>query len=280
MVEFAVARTNFAYLSERGVLDCLCGARGGLTIRRSERNGLRFRYKVCLRCGHVRTSDPLSPRAAERFYSTSDYRSMYFPNESVEEVLIRQTPKANSRSRLLEYVEQSGVSGNSILDWGCGGGWNLVPFRDAGWRTIGFDYDQPFVAAGRSVLNLELHEIDSETLNRAKEFAPDVILLYHVLEHAIDPVRTLKILREISKPESRLLVGIPLLEKIPSWTWGSFFHIAHIHYFSRISFRRAAAMSGWKVTRHQLGSSMFLLEQGGFTSNPEYRLKEVAMSLI
>ena len=88
MTRPTAALQHLAYLSDRSSLDCICGVSGGLTIRRSERNGLKFRYKVCFRCGHVRTSNPLSPSAAERFYSTSDYRSMYFPNDSVEELIV------------------------------------------------------------------------------------------------------------------------------------------------------------------------------------------------
>lgn len=279
MTGVAAGGRNLAYLADRVALGCVCGADSGLTIRRTERNGLRFRYKTCLRCGHVWTSDPLSQSAAEHFYSTSDYRNMYFPGESVEDLLVRQTPKPNTRSRLLDYVERSGCPGKSVLDWGCGGGWNLVPFRDAGWQTIGFDYDQPFVAMGRKLLNLDLHVIDSTTLDTAKAFSADVIILYHVLEHALDPVNTLSFLGEISRPETRLVVGIPLIEKISSWKWRSFFHVAHIHYFSRSSFKQVAAMAGWTIIEHQPNSSTFLLRKSGIPFSPEYRLADVVTSL-
>ena len=278
MTRPTVALQHLAYLSDRSSLECICGVPGGLTIGRSERNGLKFRYKVCFRCGHVRTSNPLSPSAAERFYSTSDYRSMYFPNDSVEELIVRQTPKSNSRSRLLEYAEQAGVSRGSVLEWGCGGGWNLVPFRDAGWRTIGFDHDKPFVRMGRELLNLDLNVIDSAAPTHVKNFSADLIILYHVLEHVRDPVGLLSMLRASCRADTLLVVGIPLIEKIPSWKWNRFFHVAHIHYFSTSSFLRVAAMSGWVLEKYSPNASVFALRPSDAVTHPKYRRLDVIKS--
>lgn len=280
MTRPTAALQHLADPSDRSSLDCICGVSGGLTIRRSERNGLKFRYTVCFRCGHVRTSNPLSPSAAERFYSTSDYRSMYFPNDSVEELIVRQTPKSNSRSRLLEHAEQAGVSRGSVLEWGCGGGWNLVPFRDAGWRTIGFDHDKLFVRMGRELLNLDLNVIDSEAPTHVKNFSADVIILYHVLEHVRDPVGLLSMLRTSCRADTSLIVGIPLIEKIPSWKWGPFFHVAHIHYFSIHSFQRVATMAGWKLERHTRKSSVFTLKPSDRVATPRYLWLDVIKSLL
>ena len=252
--------TGLAYLSDRTSIDCVCGNSGGFTIRRTDRHGLKFRYKICLECGHVRTSNPLSTESARRFYTSSDYRSMYFPGETPKDVLLRKTPKPNTVSPLLRYVEQLQIETGNLIEWGCGGGWNLVPFRDAGWSVQGFDYDRPYIELGRSLLGLQLDEIPTEGSGTQVD-QPDVIVLNHVLEHAIDPKALLQRLHNLCSDATTLVVGVPLLETIPIWHWRDFFHVAHIHYFSAESLVRVATQSGFQITHSDIQNGMFSLKK-------------------
>ena len=227
-------------------------------IRRKDRYQLRFKFRFCTKCGHVRASNPLSAHAAERFYGTSDYRSMYFPGESAREVLIRKTPKSQTVSPLLRYVQGLGVAPGKIVEWGCGGGWNLIPFRDAGWTVSGFDYDKLYVALGREVLGLPLQEIQTAA-TQLQSFNSDVVLLNHVLEHAVDPVSLLVRLRKFCTPSTTLVIGVPLLETISIWHWRNFFHIAHIHYFSSDSLVAVARNAGFDVVDCDIKSGLFAM---------------------
>lgn len=252
--------TNLTYLSNRTNIQCVCGHALGFTVRRRDRYGIRFTFKLCLKCGHVWTSNPLSPDAARRFYQSSDYRSLYFPGESPEQVLLRKTPAPSTVSQLLRFVEGLRVPQGRLMEWGCGGGWNLVPFRDAGWVVQGFDYDRPYLELGRSLLGLDLHEIppDGTTLETPSW---DVVLLNHVLEHAVDPVSLLIRLRDFCSDETSLIVGVPLLETIPIWHWRDFFHVAHIHYFSVESLTRVAAKSGFRINHCDVSTGLFVMKK-------------------
>lgn len=245
------------YLSRRQLLACVCGSNRGFTVCRKDRYGLRFRYKLCTKCGHVRTSDPLTDESANQFYSSSDYRSMYFPDETPIEVLKRKTPEPESRTPLLKYVESLGTSEGVILEWGCSGGWNLVPFRDSGWETLGFDYDATYVALGREQLGLNIEIIDDSKTSEIAQKVPDVILLNHVLEHAISPVSLLQRLRSLSSEKTLIVVGVPLLEQITTWHWTKFFHIAHIHYFSTRSLMFVAQEAGLELVDSQARAGLF-----------------------
>jgi len=252
--------SDLSYLSDRTNIDCICGRDRGCTVRRRDRYGIRFIFKLCTTCGHVRTSNPLSFDTTRRFYQSSDYRSLYFAGENPEQVLLRKTPSPNSVSQLLKFVEGLGISKGRLIEWGCGGGWNLVPFRDAGWTVQGFDYDKPYLELGRTLLGLELDEIPPESSSMVPMY-PDVVLLNHVLEHALDPVSLLARLRAMCSSETSLIVGVPLLETIPIWHWRDFFHIAHVHYFSAESLARVAASSGFQITHFDLSSGMFVLKK-------------------
>ena len=252
---------NPPYFDDRCELNCICGASSGLRFRRRDRYGLDFNFVLCRKCGHVRIKNPLSESAAIRFYSSSDYRSLYFLGETTEAVLRRKTPLPNSKSSLLSYVEGLGISSGTIVEWGCGGGWNLVPFRDAGWKTIGFDFDQTYISLGRELLHLDLFEIDNLSEVREIAKAPDVILMNHVIEHVSQPHDTLLQLRELCSDSTVLVVGVPLLETIGLWHWHDFFHIAHIHYFSHKTFTMTVQNAGFSVVDADVGRGMFALKK-------------------
>ena len=251
--------SQLEYLSDRNLIPCVCGAWGGVVIKRKDRYQLKFQYKLCTKCGHVRTANPISTKAAERFYGTSDYRSMYLPGMSSREVLLSKTPKPHIISPLLKYVQELGIEAGSLIEWGCSGGWNLIPFRDAGWKVSGFDYDKQYVALGRDEFGLSLHEIERNDDLDIRSQSPDVVLLNHVLEHAEDPLSLLKRLRRICGIKTTLIVGVPLLETITLWRWQRFFHVAHIHYFSEDSLVAVARHSGFEVVHRDVNSGLFAL---------------------
>ena len=252
---------TLSYLSDRTVIDCICGVSGGVVIRRRDRYGLRFNYKLCMSCGHVRTANPLSEQSAQRFYGTSDYRSMYFPGESARDVLLRKTPKPNTESALLKYVSSLNIPRGNVVEWGCGGGWNLVPFRDAGWTVSGFDYDRPYLELGRSELGLDLQEIKVGDATPDLTTPPDVIVLNHVLEHSVDPAILLRRLRQFCGAHTTLVVGVPLLETIKHWHWRDFFHVAHVHYFSVSSFMDTASKASFSIVHSDVSKGLFALRK-------------------
>lgn len=247
------------YLNDRTSLACVCGGQTGPVIRRRDRYGLKFRFRLCARCGHVWNSTPLSESATTKFYRSSDFRTMYFNGESPVAVLKRKSPRPNTESLLLSYVRQQVARTGSVIEWGCSGGWNLVAFRDAGWTTQGFDYDRTYIQLGRSEFGLDLNEIDGDKLSADPIDQPDVVLLNHVLEHSPDPVSLLRRIRELCSDQSLLVVGIPLLETIQTWHWKDFFHIAHIHYFSSRSFEYVARKAGFEVKHANLEKGLFAL---------------------
>ena len=252
---------KLSYLSDRTIIDCICGVPGGVIIRRRDRHGLEFSFMLCRSCGHVRIANPLSEQAARKFYGTSDFRSMYYPNESARDVLLRKTPKPNAESNLLEYVLRLNIPLGSLIEWGCGGGWNLVPFRDAGWKVSGFDYDRPYLELGRSELGLDLQEIKDGDEMSDPTSTPNVIILNHVLEHSTDPVTLLRRLREFCGSDTTLVVGVPLLETIKYWHRSSFFHVAHNHYFSMSSFTDTASNAGFSIVHADVSMGLFALRK-------------------
>jgi hypothetical protein len=108
------------------------------------------------------------------------------------------------------------------------------------------------------VLGLELKTIGDSGSTPVIAKPPDVILLNHVLEHALDPVSLLQRLRDLSDGHTMIVVGVPLLETIRTWHWKNFFHIAHIHYFSARSLKFVAQKAGLELVNEQPKDGLFV----------------------
>jgi len=101
----------------------------------------------------------------------------------------------------------------SLLEVGCGPGWALEVFRDAGFRARGVDVSPAAAAlASERGLVVDLVDIERAALDpRALGAAPgfDVVVALEVLEHLVDPVAALAALRGALAPGGALVVSLP-----------------------------------------------------------------------
>lgn len=251
------------YLCNRERLRCICGStRQGVVFRRSDRYRLPFRYSLCLKCGHVRTVDPINRNLIGDFYGSSNYRTLYHKTEKATEYFARVGSRPAASQKLFMYCQSNIQSTGLVIEWGCSGGWNLIAFRDAGWRVIGYDLDTRFVAEGRKLYGLDLHVAKSGLPSASITEAPNLIILNHVLEHVFDPVAFLRDLRKCCIASTVVVVGVPLLETMKIWHWKNFFHIAHIHYFSARTLRYCALTAGFEIIDSRSSPGYFTLKIG------------------
>ena len=255
------------YLSHRKRLICICRTGKLLSFKRAERYRLECKISLCLHCGHVLNTEPLSDSSTLQFYSSSDYRTVYFPGESRESVFWRKISSPSTGINLLKYVNSAlKLKSGHIVEWGCGGGWNLVPFDDAGWTVEGYDFDAPYLRLGSMHLGFDLKPIQADTFGSLPNKRPDVILVNHVLEHVTDPKALIESLKSWCGSETLVVVGIPLLETIKQWHWNDFFHIGHVHYFSTRSFVRFVNSTGFCIIDSNSSTGMFALKQCKFST--------------
>ena len=151
-----------------------------------DRHGLKIPHVVCTNCGLVRCDPYFSETSVATFYESDFYRKLTDPD-------VYRNPAANFESyaavgedRYRRVVEaRQGRPITSVVEIGCGLGGNLVPYKARGISHLGLEPGIRFVEFGKQQgLNLETWKIeDISKLDR--KF--DVIILSHVLEHAIDP---------------------------------------------------------------------------------------------
>ena len=135
--------------------------------------------------------------------------------------------------------------GTYFLDVGCYDGQFLaqLPIEV---DKCGFDVDLPAIERGRSRFGqLGIEFIHGEFSRFRPRRSPDVITMFHVLEHLPEPVAALQNLRDISHSGSRLVVEVPILELGLTNDINGFFSVQHMTHFSRSSLKNCLARAGW-----------------------------------
>ena len=259
------------YESLTSKITCLCGSKWHLPIKPQERFRIPVRFSMCTQCGHVYAANPMRADALETFYSSALYRDLYSSGFSVENHIAKLNVPYRSKTSLWNISESLlPSSGGNVLEWGCGGGWNLIPFRDFGHSVIGVDVNEPYLEAGRRILNLDLRTISTQTLNDISQIKFDVIILNHVLEHLLNPEELLNDLKALCSLSTKFVIGLPTLETIKEYGFDRYFTIAHIHYFSVTSFSRFLSRCGLSIeaTHKTQGGLTFV---AGFKSSSGVR---------
>jgi 2-polyprenyl-3-methyl-5-hydroxy-6-metoxy-1,4-benzoquinol methylase len=155
----------------------------------------------------------------------------------------------------------------SLVEFGAGGGWNLVPFVREGVNVRGYDLSHELIPLAESH-GVEVRQGGLDTV----EGEHDAILLLHVLEHLLDPVDGMRTLAARLKPDGLFFIEVPDIE---SFAVGQLQN-AHTYYFSEKTLRHYAAQAGLtaiafehvEATGHMRG--VFVREKNG--SEPIFSL--------
>ena len=138
---------------------------------------------------------------------------------------------------------------NSAMEFGAGGGWNLIPFQKEGITTKGYDYSPSLVSLGRRRgLNLFQGGID----DIKGHF--DLIILNHVVEHFSDPIANLKKIKKHLNPQGIVYIAVPNVE---NFSMGQLQN-AHTYYFTLPTLQYFMSKSGLKLIHHEIAQSIHL----------------------
>ncbi len=216
---------------------CLCGEASDFALIAAwDRYRLPQRTVACRRCGLVQMRPRLDPQALSWLYGSDVYRQLHSQHllDLSREGFLAEA--ATSRERFL--LIESRLSPQSIAEIGCGGGWNLWDFHQAGRRVVGCDYSPNLTAMGRS-FGMDIREGAMEVLAGEKV---DLLILSHVLEHMSDPVG--EVARAVArlKPEA-IYVEVPDLR---SFCLGML-HEAHLYFFSQTTLVQCMARAGLEL---------------------------------
>jgi 2-polyprenyl-3-methyl-5-hydroxy-6-metoxy-1,4-benzoquinol methylase len=187
------------------------------------------------------------------------YTSHYLPYRGSEawgkfEKLVEGSQQKLDLKRVKQVKDaHSIVSESLILDVGCGKPSFLkacqlklncktmgIDFSDEGWKEQTTQFDG---------LDLRVAEIKDLPSN----LQPDVITMWHYLEHDYKPLENLIYLHSIAKPTTTLIIEIPNFDsssrKKYDENWAGWHTPRHLSLFSPNNIELLLNKSGWKVSK-------------------------------
>ncbi|EMY80570.1 class I SAM-dependent methyltransferase [Psychroflexus gondwanensis] len=187
------------------------------------------------------------------------YTSHYLPYRGAKawgryEQLVENSQRKLDAKRVKRVKKAHAISSESlILDIGCGKPSFLKACqKELNCKTMGIDFsdegwkDQPDHFDG---VDLQIAEIKDLT----SSLKPDVITMWHYLEHDYTPLENLSYLKSISKPSTTLVIEIPNFDstsrKKYGENWAGWHTPRHISLFSPNNIELLLQKSGWKVTK-------------------------------
>lgn len=145
-----------------------------------------------------------------------------------------------------------------FLDVGCGEGYALSYFREAGWSVKGLDFSSAGVASKNpsckdALVTGDVFELIESELAAGMTY--EVVWLQNVLEHVLDPIALLKSLHSLVAPGGLAVVTVPndcsstQIAALNHQHIDSAFWVAppdHLSYFDHISLENTARETGWE----------------------------------
>ncbi len=189
-------------------VNCFCGSCNDILISEIDRYGFYYPLVICKRCGLIRANPRMTEDSYLDFYK-NEYRNAYGETDIDINKLFEY--RINQGKQRYDYlVKHVNLPANAVVfEIGCDLGTTLLPFAEAGCEVYGCDYGVEHIEFGRQKTGLKnLFIGGSEKLVEINKKA-DLIILYHVLEHFLDLVREIAIIRKIIKTHGIVYIAVP-----------------------------------------------------------------------
>ncbi|MFK7807647.1 MAG: class I SAM-dependent methyltransferase [Saprospiraceae bacterium] len=211
----------------------------------------RFNFQQCENCALVFLNPRVAPEALKEYYTGA-----YLPYRGAKawgkyESFVDSSQKKLDKKRADFVSQYTTINKDSVvLDVGCGNPTFLETCSNQyNCKTIGLDFsDEGWKNAKErfSAIDLRTGEVDTLT----KELQPDLITMWHYLEHDYDPLKTLKHLKSIAHEKTILVIEVPNYDsdsrKKYGANWAGFHTPRHTFLFSPDNLSLLLKQAGWK----------------------------------
>ncbi|MFZ5516786.1 MAG: class I SAM-dependent methyltransferase [Candidatus Zhuqueibacterota bacterium] len=263
--------------------DCLiCGYSSGNVVTEKVRDSSEFKVMRCSNCSHIQLYPTPSQELDRKFYDENTQLKNWGGTKNIE--LFKQN-SYHDTIRRVHYAEQ--IFGEKeknkykMLEIGAGYGFFVQELLLRDYNIIGQEISTEKILTAQKHYKVILKDLDyNEFQNHF-----DGIFMFQVLEHIIDPIKFLKMIRNSLKNNGKLIIEVPNASDINllniksynDWYWQR----AHIHYFNKKSLRHVLYEVGFKdinfipVQRYSIVNMMnWYLNRQPQLENPIYYINE------
>ena len=226
----------------------LCKASSFHIVHRKD----HWQYLRCRNCNLVSVHPRPTPQEVTRHYED------YLPTQSKEieqwksmmRVVIAQS------ANLIESRIKTGKG--RLLDIGCGYGFFLQEMKSRGWEVSGIEISEVGREYTRDKWAIPMHSQPLEDLALSSNLF-DVITLFYVIEHIIDPLALLKEAKRILKPGGLVLLrwphSTPIVKMLgPLSRKLDLYHTPyHLYDFSPKTIKMLLSLSGFEKIETTIG---------------------------
>lgn len=223
----------------------LCGSGDGKTLFQGDYGGMPFSVTMCGSCGLIYLTPRFSRYQIEEDYNRAAKSESYISDAGKEKELYRER-----FNKYLNEIEKHKREKGKILDIGCAIGLFLDAAVKRGWDAYGVEISNVFVEYARTEMGLNVQRGQIEDI-KDRESCFDVITMWHVLEHTLDPRLAVSRAYDLLKEDGLLALEVPNgeseiqraikthPEKIKPY--------GHLYYFSRETLTRLLESVGFSL---------------------------------
>jgi 2-polyprenyl-3-methyl-5-hydroxy-6-metoxy-1,4-benzoquinol methylase len=202
-----------------------------------------MRIVRCRACDLVYVNPTFDERHYKAVYASAEYQD-----------IVRELGIKSHDYRVQRFgVERVGLMAAHLalprpryLDVGCSTGFVVEAARDRGWEAIGLDLNPSAIEYGRS-RGLDVRAVAIEDAGLAPA-SFDAVSLFDVLEHLLDPIRTLRACVRLLSPGGILFLYVPNYDSASRLLMGKDAHFIwpthHLNYYTPVTIRDLMAREG------------------------------------
>lgn len=259
---------------------CLCMYKKFEIVSNLVRDSSKHKIVKCLNCNHIQLS-PFPKTISDKIYYNTDQ-----PTKNIKlSFSIKNIEKRSSVDidRRINLIKKFTPTHGSILEIGSGHGFLLKKLHELTFSVSGIEVSKERREISKKVApNVIVYDMDVNG-NLPKITKSDSVVMFHVLEHLVNPVSFLKKAKFLLRQNGKIIVEVPNVndfqliqnEYYKNWYWQR----AHLHYFSPKVLKDVFIKSGLKnvkilaVQRYGL-ENMFhwLLLKKPQINNPSFKL--------
>lgn len=214
-------------------------------------SGEEYMLQQCSDCSFVFTQDIPSQEKIGTYYASQNYISHSNTQKGLINNLYHKVRKITLASKRKMILKETGFGKGNLLDVGCGTGAFLNEMKAAGWSINGLEPDETARKNAQELFNIipqpspELFNLPAETY--------DAITMWHVMEHVHQLHEYTEQLKNLLKPDGRLLVAVPNYTSYDAdhyqRFWAAYDVPRHLYHFSPKSMRVLMEKHGLQVIK-------------------------------
>ncbi len=235
----------------------LCAGSEAHAIRATDaKAGGPLPIAFCTGCGLVRQAE-LPDAESLRIYYAHTYRQDYKGVHTPKPKHVRRAGMA-ALSRLA-FLRQADAlrPGARLLDIGAGGGEFVYMANRAGLSAEGIEPNVGYSEFAQAQYDARIRTMRIDDLEQA---SAQIVTMFHVLEHLVDPLAVFGRIHEVLEPQGLLLIEVPNILQADASPHNIWFK-AHLYYYSRHTLHAAASRWFEPLVTHDTGNLRVLFRR-------------------